>query len=123
VTPVQIHGKWECEECFETGSEYAEDGYIKDTFATREALLLDHMASPLKAIEYLQTHTLVTVYLGNPNDPGNSSSAVELRDKPESEDMFLISIGKVELDPCNHKNDPVACWTHRRLASQLVRVQ
>jgi len=123
VMPVYIHGTWECAECFETGREYAEDGYIKKTFATRESLLLDHLASPLKAIEYLHSHTLVKVYLGNPNDPGNSSSAVELRDDPKSEDMFLISIGKVELDPCRHKNDPIACWIHRTLASELARVQ
>jgi len=119
VIPVQLHGTWECADCYETGYADAEEGYRKATFKTREALLLDHMGPVLRAIAYLHTHTHVEVYLHNPNDPGHSSSCVWLRE-PKSGHALLIAIGKIELDPCENKNDVVTRWIHHRLASELA---
>ncbi len=66
------------------------------------------------------------LYLNNPNDPGNSSSAVWLRDNPiQPEDVhsFLIPIGAVGLDSYREADDPVAEWIHGTLAGKLAGPQ
>jgi len=125
VSPVLVHGRWECDECMETDYEYAEAGYVKESFDSREALLLDHMQATLNAIAYLRTHTHAELYLCSPHDPANSSSVVWLRDEPlpKASKSFLIPIGAVTLEPCKDMDDPVSQWIYTTLADHIKRCQ
>jgi len=119
VAPVMVNGKWECAECYKTGDPAMDEDYVRARFDTREALLLDHMKATLEGIKYLSTARRVEVYLGNPNNPGDGSSGVWLRENPfhdKSGHSFLIPIGKVELMPCADEGDPVAIWIQDMLA-------
>jgi len=105
VVPIQIDGQWECSECMETGHPDAKEDYIKPSFDTLDALLLNHMDDTLKSLEYLHTAKSVLLWLDRPEDIEHSNSAVYLsetrrRAKPDKE-MFLIPIGAVTYAPCD----------------------
>jgi len=126
VVPVQEHGKWTCKDCRESGSELAEDGYIKAQFDTREALLLDHLEPVLDGITYLHTHRFVRVFLDSLCDLGNTSSGVHLSDQcsnSANKNWFRIPIGKVEMQDKLPLDDSCAAWICRTLDEKVRALQ
>jgi len=113
------NGRWSCSECYDTGYSGAEPGYVKATFDSKQALLLDHLKPTMEGIRYLCSHNKVEVWLSNPNDIGNSSSAVMLRcDATDS-----IPIGKVMISPLKSSTSRTAQWIIDRLTAELQQVR
>ena len=116
----EASGRWSCSDCMETGHPNAEAGYVKATFDSKQALLLDHMACIMKGIHYLCSQRHVDVFLDNPGDIGNSSSAVMLRcDVSQKKQRSLVSIGKVAMSPLKSGASDTVRWIYHRLAAEL----
>ncbi len=118
------HGRWNCGECWESGDPQAEPGYVKATFDSRQALLLDHVKPTIEAIRYLCSHDKVSVWLDCPNNPGNSSSAVMLKsDARASENWFLIPVGRVRISPLKSRASEMVRWIHEWLTAEMQRIK
>ena len=114
------HGHWSCAECFESGDLRAELGYVKATFDSKQALLLDHMKPTLDGIRYLCWHGDVNVWLDCPNDPSNSSSAVVLKSGEATKKCeFSIPIGAVKMSPLKANASETSVWIHQELSKAL----
>lgn len=116
------YGRWNCSECMETGDSHAEPGYVKATFDSKQALLLDHLKPTLDAICYLCSHDKVSVLLDRPNKLG--ASAVILKSTATAEaNVFLIPIGIVKMSALVGNESETARWIHERLTTELLNVQ
>lgn len=114
------HGRWNCGDCMETSDPNAEPGYVKETFDSKQALLLDHLEATLAGIHYLCSHTYVNVWLRCPNNPGNTSSSVMLLDtQAVKECAFLIPIGTVKISPLKSNASETAEWVHNILSNKF----
>jgi len=118
------HGQWNCGECWETGDPQAGPGYVKETFDSQQALLLDHLEPTIEAIRYLCSHDKVNVWLDYPNNPGNSSSAVMLKSNATTaENWFLIPVGIVKMSPLNSIASDTGRWIYERLSGELQQAE
>lgn len=116
-----LHGRWSCDGCMETGDPNAESGYIKPTFDSKQSLLLDHMKPTLDGIRFLCSHDKVGVWLSSPNDPRNSSSCVRLTNESKKvENWFWIHIGIVNVSPLENGASEEAQWIHERLSKEIA---
>ncbi len=115
---INKNGKWECDSCYETGHEDAGDGYVREQFETKEALILDHLQPVFKGLEYLYSSSLVAVWLSDPEELNHTSSGVWLRE----EGSCLIPIGRITLAPPS-KYDQTLAWIHQVLAGKMKRLE
>jgi len=124
VCHEDTRGRWSCADCWETGDPQAEMGYVKAMFDSKQTLLLDHLEPIVKHIRYLCTHGFVDVFLDEPEDVGNSSSAVKLScNASQNPCWFRIPVGKIEMIAPSAPVSDTAQWLHERLAAELIHAK
>jgi len=120
VCQKETGGRWICADCLETGDPQAEAGYVKAVFDSKPALLLDHLEPIVKHIRHLCTHGFVDVFLDEPENIGNTSSAVRLSCHASRNPRWLrVPVGNIEMTAPSATASDTAQWIHERLVAEL----